>query len=47
MFQKKYFEYTELGERFYLNCRGDASPDRELASPHRDLASPHRDLNAG
>ena len=28
----------------YLNCRGDASPHRELASPNRDLASPHRDL---
>ena len=28
----------------YLNCRGDASPHRQLASPHRDLASPHRDL---
>ena len=25
-----------------VNCRGDASPHRELASPHRDLASPSR-----
>ena len=25
----------------YLNCRGDASPHRDLASPNRDLASPH------
>ena len=24
----------------YLNCRGDASPHRELASPHRDLGVP-------
>ena len=24
----------------YLNCRGDASPHRDLASPHRDLAPP-------
>ena len=24
----------------YLNCRGDASPHRDLASPNRDLASP-------
>ena len=24
----------------YLNCKEDASPNRELASPHRGLASP-------
>ena len=30
----------EMGGRQYLNCRGNASPHRDLASPHRNLASP-------
>ena len=36
--------YYGICHNQYFNCRGDASPHRELASPHRDLASPHWDL---
>ena len=39
------FYQVRLDYNQYLNCRGDASPHRELASPHRHLASPHRDLD--
>ena len=35
----------EIGCNQYLNCRGEASPHRDLSSPHRDLASPYRDLD--
>ena len=29
----------KLCDRQHLNCRGDASPHRELASPHRDFSA--------
>ena len=47
-----FFLYYKLSVKFYtrnlsnicysqyLNCRGDASPHRELAPPHRDLGVP-------
>ena len=48
MFENYYpfFHYCLLScpNMQYLNCRGDASPYRELASPHQDLASPNQDL---
>ena len=41
-----YYGKSGPGYCQYLNCRGDASPHRELASPNRGLVSFHRELSA-